>query len=754
MDVKEIVGKLTVEEKAALCSGRDFWHTKEIERLGIPAMMMSDGPHGLRKQLDKGDHMGINESIKATCFPSACAMAASFDTELAELAGKTLGNECQAENLGLLLGPGVNIKRSPLCGRNFEYYSEDPYLAGQLGAALVRGVQSEGASSCVKHFAANNQETRRMSGNSVIDERTLHEIYLSAFETVVKEAKPRSVMSAYNQLNGTYCSENQELLTDILREKWGFEGFVVTDWGAAKDIVKSIDAGLDLEMPGGYESSAKKIVEAVENGTLPMEKLDRAVTNVLNMVGWWEQHQKRDAVYDRNADYETAAKAAAECAVLLKNDEHILPLGKEKSTVFIGAFAESPRYQGSGSSHINSTKVVSALDYAKENGISVTYAKGYEADTDKTDQELLNKAVEAAKSSEMAVIFAGLTDHYETEGCDRDSLEMPENQNELICAIAEVNPNIVVVLHNGSAIEMKWLGKVKAVLEMYLGGDGVGEAAVKLLYGDVNPSGRLPETFPKKLSDNPSYLNFPGVQGEVEYKEGVFVGYRYYDKKEMDVLFPFGYGMSYTSFEYSGLKLDQSEIDDTDILTVSVTVKNTGTRFGKEAVQLYVRDVESTVNRPVRELKGFAKIALEAGESKTVTFKLDKRAFAYYEPKIHDFYVESGEFAVEIGASSRDIRLSTEVQVNGTVELPMIFRLDSTIGDILATRKGKEVFAPMMAKMADNRPSAEQTNTDAMGSGASKMVQKMMEEMTLSGLTSFGGVSEEQLNGILTALNN
>jgi beta-glucosidase len=745
MDIEKLLEELTLEEKAALCSGADFSHTKAVERLGISAVDMRDGPHGLRKQAGGGDRLGMEVSLPSVCFPTASAMAASFDEELVRGAGAEFGAVYRAENAAMQLGPAVNIKRSPLCGRNFEYWSEDPLVAGKLGAAIVRGVQSTGTASCVKHFVANNQETLRMTGNSIVDERTFNEIYLAAFETIVKEAKPRSVMCAYNQVNGTFCAENKLLLTDILRGKWGFNGFVVTDWGAIKDPVQGIKAGLDLEMPGGSEESAKKIAAAVRSGELSEDELNVAAKRILEFISDSVQGQTKTE-YNLEAGYQTALETAKQCAVLLKNERNTLPVSKKAKAAFIGEFAGKPRYQGAGSSFVNSAKTVSALQAAA--GLDVIYAKGYNAKSETTDEALLAEAVEAAKNADVAVIFAGLTDRYETEGADRDTLDIPANQNALISAIAKVQPHTVVVLHNGSPVAMPWLDEVPAVLEMYLAGDGSGEAAVSILYGDTNPCGKLAETFPRKLSDTPCYLNFPGERGTVEYREGVFVGYRYYDKKEMEVLFPFGHGLSYTAFEYSNLRLGKSEITDTEILTVTAAVKNTGGCSGREAVQLYVKNHKGKINRPIRELRAFAKIELEPGESKDVTFTLDKRAFAYYETRIKDFVAESGVYGIEIAASSRDIRLSADVTVNSTAVIPYHFTRYSTIGEVGETPQGKTFIASMKEKRA-----VSTYDVSSLGAGADVMIEKMMYEMSLGALVSYGMMNEEQLDSMLSMLN-
>lgn len=750
MDIDFILQQLTLEEKALLIAGDDFWRTKSIDRLGLPSIMMCDGPHGLRKQIGEADHLGINGSIDAVCFPTAAGLAASFDRALMAKLGETLGNECQAEKIGMLLGPGLNIKRSPLCGRNFEYFSEDPCLTGELAAAYVNALQAAGVSTCAKHFAANNQETMRMTGDSVVEERPLHEIYLAGFETMVRKAHPHAMMCAYNQINGEYCSQNRQLLTDILRRDWGFEGCMVTDWGAVKDRVKGVDAGLDLQMPGPAGSNQQKVIRAVENGALSVEALDAAVRNVLTLVDWCTAHQNANAAFDREADHALAGQMAAECAVLLKNENSLLPLDSAAHAAFIGAFAETPRYQGSGSSHINSHRVTGALEAAA--GRNVCYARGYDPEQDETDPLLLAEAVAAAKAAEVAVVFAGLPDRFESEGVDRSTLEIPANQNELIEAVAAANPNTVVVLHNGSPVTMPWLGQVAAVLEMYLGGENVGQATVALLYGETNPSGKLAETFPLRLQDNPSYLNFPGEEGRVCYREGIFVGYRYYDKKEMEVLFPFGHGLSYTQFAYSDLKLDKTAMDDTDTLTVTCRVQNTGSRAGKEVVQLYVRDLESSVIRPVRELKDFAKVELAPGEAKTVQFLLGKKAFAYYEPKIHSWHLEGGRFAVEIGASSRDLRLCGEVEIAATTELPVKFTAYSPMGQVLKSSRGQAALREVLQQMIASMPVVDPAES-GLGAGSAAMMEQAMGELPLIALTAFGSVSEETIDQIVAALN-
>ena len=756
MDIKALVSQMTLEEKAGLCSGDDFWHTKAVERLGVPRTMVSDGPHGLRKQDEAADHLGINDSIKAVCYPTACATAASFDPDMIREMGEVIGDSCQHERVSVVLGPAVNIKRSPLCGRNFEYFSEDPYLAGRMATAIIRGIQSRNVGTSIKHFALNSQEHRRMSSSSDADERTIREIYFPAFEMAVKEAKPWTVMCSYNKINGVYASENPWLLTDVLRTEWGFDGYAVSDWGAVSDRVAGVAAGLDLEMPASGGVNDRKIVEAVKAGKLDEKLVDRACERILNIVYRYLENAKPETPWDKEAQHAQAADIAAECMVLLKNEGGILPLKKEDEIAFIGEFAKKPRFQGGGSSHINCFKTTGALAAAE--GLKVTYARGYDVAADDAPAEMIAEAVAAAKKAKAAVVFAGLPDSYESEGYDRAHMRMPACQNKLIEAVAEANPNTVVVLHNGAPVEMPWIGKVKAVLEAYLGGQAVGEAAVRVLFGDANPCGKLPETFPLKLEDNPSYLYYGGEGNVTEYREGVFVGYRYYDKKKMDVLFPFGFGLSYTAFEYSNLKVSAGTIKDTDSLTVNVTVKNTGSRAGKEVVQLYVGDAESTPLRPVRELKGFAKVALEPGECKAVSFTLDKRSFAYWNQQIHDWHVETGVFTIEVGGSSRDLPLKAEVTVESTVELPRHYTPDSIFMDVMADPKAAPVMRAFMEKTMEifgHEETGDDTKEAAKEAISEDMTMAMMQYMPLRGAMSFGGGadSSEQLNDLLRQLN-
>ncbi len=750
--IKELVSKMTLEEKAAMCSGADFWHTEAVERLGIPASMVSDGPHGLRKQDDKADHLGVNESIKAVCFPAGCGTAASFNRELLKEMGEALGNECQAEGVSVILGPAVNIKRSPLCGRNFEYYSEDPCLATEIAGALIHGVQSKNVGTSIKHFLANNQETRRLSSDSRVDERTLHEIYLAAFEGAVTKEKPWTVMCSYNRINGTYAAENHKYLTEVLRDQWKFDGYVMSDWGAVNNRVADLKAGLDLEMPASGGTNDELIVRAVQSGALEESVVDTAVERILNIVFRYEEHRDKTAVFDRDKDHELARKVAQETIVLLKN-EGVLPLEEKKQIAFIGKYVKKPRYQGGGSSHINSHKVTAAWDVIKDMP-NISYAQGFVDDKDQTDEALLEEAVQTAAKADVAVIFAGLPDSFESEGYDRTHMRMPDCQNELIAKVAAVQPNTIVVLHNGSPVEMPWADQVKGIVEAYLGGQAVGGAVCDILFGKVNPSGRLPETFPKKLEDNPSYLSYIGEGDMVEYREGIFVGYRYYDKKKMDVLFPFGYGLSYTAFDYSNLRVDKKKFKDTDTVMVTVDVTNTGKMAGKEVVQLYVADKESTVIRPEKELRDFAKVELMPGETKTVSFTLGKRAFAYYNTTIHDWHVETGEFAIQIGRSSRDIVLQETVTVESTVKIPFVYTTDTTLGDVMKNPKAYEIVKSLFEKSMFDTDSAEERGEASSEAISDDMNEAMLIYTPLRGPVSFGGeVSMEDIQKLVDQMN-
>ncbi len=667
----DLIKQMTLEEKASLCDGLSYWESQPIERLGISAINLNDGPHGIRKKGNPEDtpkgETNLLKGVPAICFPTASATACSWDPELMYRMGVALGEEALKEKVSVLLGPGTNIKRSPLCGRNFEYFSEDGLLAGEMAASFINGVQSKGVGTSLKHFAANNQETRRMTVNTVADERTLRETYLLPFEIAVKKAQPWTVMNSYNRVNGTYAAENKWLLTDVLRKDWGFKGIVVTDWGAENERVPGLLAGQELEMPTSSGEGTRLIVEAVKNGTLDEGVLDNAVDKLIDMVKRAEA-VRGDYTYDSDAHHKLAREIASQCMVLMKNEGNILPLKKNAKIALIGEMARTPRYQGAGSSLINPIKLDSAYSTFNEMGLDFTFSAGYELKAKKQKDALIEEAKQNAKNADVAVVFIGLTDEYETEGNDRKHINIPPVHNKLVEEVLSVNPNTVVVLSGGASVCMPWANKVPAILNMFLTGQAGGSAVCDVIFGDVNPSGKLSETYPLALEDNSSYNYFPGTPVSVEYREGVYVGYKYYDTANKEVAFPFGFGLSYTTFEYSDIKLSADSIKDTDTVTVSFKIKNTGSVDGAEVAQVYVNDVESTIYRPVKELRGFKKVFLKAGEEKEVEIALDKRAFAYYNVELGDWHVESGEFKILVGASSRDIKLEASVNVESTVE--------------------------------------------------------------------------------------
>jgi beta-glucosidase len=681
VDIDKVMSELTLEEKISLVGGKDYWCTRDIPRLGIPSAMMCDGPTGLRKSLDV-DQVDSG-SVPATCFPTAVVLASTWNRAMVEKVGKAIGEECRAENVSLLLAPGNNIKRSPLCGRNFEYYSEDPYAAGQLAAAYVKGVQSQGVGATLKHYCANNQETNRFSVNELIDERTLREIYLAAFESIVKEAQPWSIMACYNRVNNEYVVSSRRLLTDVLRGEFGFKGFVVSDWGAVDDRANALQAGMDLEMPSTYGATDAQLKKLAGEGKLNLKELDVCVRRVLEFVNRAAETLSHPAPkWDVDAHHDIARSAAAEGIVLLKNEHAVLPLHASKKIAVIGEFAEKPRYQGSGSSFVNATKTSSTLAELQKHSSSVHFAAGYKLDATKADEALQAKAVEVAASCDVAVVFVGLSEADESEGFDRAHMRLPEHHNALVEAVAAANKHTVVVLTNASAVEMPWAHKVQAIVEAYLPGQAGAAAVADVLLGKVNPSGKLSESFPLSVKQNPSFLNFPGIY-DVTYCERIYVGYRYYDKVEMPVLFPFGHGLSYTTFEYSAPRVAKAAYVDNEDVHAEVTVTNTGKVAGSEVVQLYVRDVKSSIDRPEKELKGFEKVHLAPGESKTVKFTLDRRAFAYYDVARKDWVVEEGDFELLFGSSSRDLRGSAHVKVSPAVAPPpRHFDKNSMIGDV------------------------------------------------------------------------
>lgn len=662
MDYREIIKKMSLEEKASMLSGKDFWQTMNIDRLGINSMFLSDGPHGVRKQAVSADHLGLNESLKATCFPTSATVANSWNPELGEKIGKCLGAEAVSQKVNVLLGPGINIKRNPLCGRNFEYFSEDPYLTGKMAAAYVRGIQSSGIAACVKHFAANNQETRRMVTDSVVDERTLREIYLTAFEMAVKEGKVKVIMSSYNKLNGVYTNENMHLLRNILRNEWGYEGVVVTDWGGCNDRVEGLKAGNELEMPTTGGQTNREIIEAVKSGKISEELVDECLERLLKLVFETEEIFKKERVpFDIEKHHEIAQKAAEESIVLLKNEDNLLPLKEGTKVALIGDFAKKPRFQGAGSSIVNPTRVDSALEciYPFE---FVGYEPGFKR-YGKKSKGLIKRACELAKRADVILLYIGLDEVTETEGLDRKDIKLPQNQLDLISALKETGKEIVAVLSCGSAIEMDWDSDAHAVVHAYLGGQAGAKAVLNVICGKVNPSGKLSESYPMRYEDCPSSAFFPGGETSVEYREGIYVGYRYYDTAGMPVKYPFGYGLSYTQFEYSGLKITEQG--------VSFKIKNKGKVDGAEIAQLYVGARDSEIFRPKKELKGFAKVFIKAGETKTVTIPFDDKTFRYFNVKTNRFEAEPCTYDILIGASSDDIRLVGEYQISGEkAEIP------------------------------------------------------------------------------------
>lgn len=660
MKHRDIIDKMKLEEKAALLSGKGEWQTWEFERLGIPSMFCSDGPHGIRKQAGAGDHLGLNPSLPATCFPTAATVANSWDPELGEEIGKALGEEARVQGVNVVLGPGLNIKRSPLCGRNFEYFSEDPYLAGKMAAGYVRGIQSQGVYACPKHFAVNSQELRRMAMNAVVDERTLREIYLTGFEIAVKEGNARSIMTSYNQVNGTYANENKHLLRDILRGEWGYDGIVITDWGGSNDHIQGVEAGSDLEMPTPGLDSARQIVAAVKEGKLKESAVDECVDRLLEAVLTLTKNGETPEEFDKEAHHALARRAAGESAVLLKNEENILPLKPGTRVALIGDFAFEPRYQGAGSSMVNATSLDKMSELISGSGLVLAgSSKGY-IRTGEEDAVLAKEAVDLAQSADVVLYCFGLDELSESEGIDRTHMRIPQNQISLLESMARVNQNIVGILSAGAAVEMPWHYCLKGLLHGYLYGQAGAGAMLDILTGKVNPSGRLNETYPVRYEDTPAFRYFPSEERNSEYREGLYVGYRYYDTSKVRVMYPFGFGLSYTQFEYSGL-----EVDDTG---VSFTVTNTGKTDGAEVAQLYVGMKDAKVYRPEKELKGFAKVYLKAGESSKVRISFDDKTFRYWNVRTNRWEIEGGTYRIMVGASCADIRLEEQVQIEGTTE--------------------------------------------------------------------------------------
>ncbi|HEY9086597.1 MAG TPA: glycoside hydrolase family 3 C-terminal domain-containing protein [Anaerolineaceae bacterium] len=786
-DLPTLLAQMTLEEKAALCSGADMWHIKGIERLGIPSIMVTNGPYGVQKQAGDTDFVGINNSLPATCFPTGPALAATWNRELVSAVGQALGEECRQQQVSVLLGPGINIKRSPLGGRNFDYFSEDPYLTGEIAKSHILGVQSQGVGTSLKHFAVANQEYRRMTIDAVVDERALREIYLAGFETVVKEAHPWTVMCAYNRVNGEYCSENKYLMTDILKGEWGYPGLVVTDWGATNDRCAGLRSGVDLEMPGPAEAHTRQIVAAVRSGALQESAVDRAVERVLQVIQQAREGQAVTFTCDMEAHHALARRAAAEGAVLLKNEGAVLPLPPGAKIALVGRFAKTPRYQGGGSSLTNPTRLENLYEELGRlaGETNLVFAEGYPEKSPATDERLIAEALATAQQADVVVVCVG---GLETEGRDRADMKLPPAHAALITAIAAAHPRVVVVLSNGAPLEMPWIDAVPAVLEAYLGGQAGAGAIAEILTGRANPCGKLAETFPLRLEDNSANAYFPGGPSTVELRESIFVGYRHYDRADLAVLFPFGHGLSYTQFEYNHLEISPTPATADQPVTVTFRIRNSGAVAGKEIAQVYVRDVESAVFRPVKELKGFAKIALQPGAEAQVSIRLERRAFAFYDSAAHDWRVEPGEFEILVGASSRDIRLRGELVINAAEPAQFVgadpagyrqytagepvsqadfeallgrpapanvapgkgkYTVNTPIGDMRDSWIGRLLFDMMRRQVKKMVKDAESDNPIAA------LIDAMLAEMPLRSMLmmSNGALTRETLDGLLMMMN-
>ena len=743
-DFTNRLSELTLEEKASLCLGSDFWHTAPVERLGIPQIMVSDGPHGLRAQLEEADHVGIGGSAPATCFPTASALGSSWNPELFRTVGEALGREAKKLGVSVVLGPGINMKRSPLCGRNFEYISEDPWLAGELATAMVQGTQSQGIGTSLKHYAANNQEDDRLRVSAEVDDRTLREVYLPAFERVVKLSQPWTVMCAYNKINGTYCSEHYWLLTEVLREEWGFEGLVVSDWGAVHDRVAALRGGLDLEMPPNLGVSDAAIVAAVRDGSLYESIVDDSVSRVLKLVDRSQPALAARGEFDFDEHHALARRAAHESAVLLKNAGNVLPLqpASGSTVAVIGEFARTPRFQGAGSSQVNPTLIDVPLDElqsALAGQAEVRFAAGFGIGTTDNDEQLSQEAVELASEADHVLVFLGLPGEDESEGFDRIHIDLPANQLVLLHALAEVHDRLIVILANGGVVRVStWENKVAAILECWLSGQAAGGAAVDLLLGVANPSGKLAETIPVRLQDNSSYLNFPGEEGVVRYGEGIFIGYRAYDTLIQHVSYPFGFGLSYTTFRIDDVNVSiTGSVAGGDLAaTVTASVTNTGQRAGAEVVQVYVGDVEASVARPLRELKGFVKVHLEPGETRQVSCDLDERAFAFWSQRLQQWVVESGEFMIAVGSSSRDL-VATEAITVDAPRLSLPLGPDSTLHEWLDDDRGRELLTKRDVRLLQDPE-----------------LIKVIGTMPMHTLAAFQGMalSHEELNELIAEL--
>lgn len=754
--VEEILNALTLEEKIEICEGKNVWETRSIERVGLPSIFMCDGPHGLRKQEQTADILGVNSSVPATCFPTAVTSGTSWDTELIERVGEAIGEEASAYGVSIVLGPGANIKRNPLCGRNFEYISEDPFVAGKMAAGLIRGIQKNGTAACLKHFACNNQELQRFQSDSIMDERTLREIYLSGFETAVKEGKPETIMCAYNKINGVHASDDKRLLTDCLRGEWGFDGLVMTDWGAMNDRIEGFKAGCDLNMPGGSDYMMKDCRKAVKAGTLSETEIDACARRVIALA--IKERNRTNTAFDRDAHHAIARKAAEAGAVLLKNDNDLLPLKQGRKIAVIGTMAKSPRYQGAGSSHINPTRISVPLDFLPD----AVFAPGYDGNGDTSDG-LIMEAQAAAKAADVAVVFAGLPDRYESEGYDRDSMKMPEGHVRMIEAVSKANPNTVVVLLCGAAVECPWADQVKAILYMGLSGQAIGEAAANLLYGKANPSGKLTESWPMRYEDTVTSAYYG--KKDAQYREGVYVGYRFYEKAGIPVRWPFGFGLSYTTYSYSDLKADQKG--------ASVTVTNTGKYPGAEVVELFVKAPADSGYRPVRELRGFQKVFLAPGERKTVSFSLNDRSFAVWS---EGWKVPKGIYAIEIGGLSADAEIDgidLDLHRNdwydrpgGTPEQPVWERMlgrqyiesipkkgSFTMDDSVMEMKDYSLIMRIMYRAVENRIAKSFGGKKDYGNPDFKMLVIFAAGSPLRSMQIFSGMKGGVFKGLLDMAN-
>lgn len=764
----KIINELTLEEKAQLLTGKNFWETKGIDKYNIKSLMLADGPHGVRKQVGSADHLGLNESLPSVCFPTASAVACSFNEKLAQEMGSVLGHGAKQLDVDVLLGPGNNIKRSPLCGRNFEYFSEDPYLAGKLASAMIKGIQSKHVGASLKHFAANNQENHRMVMNSLVDERTLREIYLAAFEIPVIEASPWTVMSAYNLVNGEYASENSRLINDILRKEWGFDGLVVTDWGGNDELHKSVAGGTDLEMPSSGEVGVRDIIKAHNEGRLSMTAIDSAVGNLLQLVQRCTEVEY-DGKYSLDSAHDKAREMAEESIVLLKNDQQILPINKARcqNVAVIGSFAKTPRYQGSGSSKVNPHQLTNLFDslVEKEAEINFSYATGYAVNTDKTDSEQIAASVELAANTDMVILCVGLTDSYESEGFDRSHLNMPQNQLDLIDAVSNVNDNVVIVLSNGSVVKMPFIAKVPAIVEGWLTGEAGASAMANILLGQTNPSGRLAESFILDENDDPAKDTYSSESREAVYSEGIFVGYRSHQNTQTAVQFPFGYGLSYTTFTYRDLLVTKTGDDSAE---VSVSITNTGTVAGKEVVQLYVSEINPIISRPLRELKRFAKIALNPGETKRVNFTLDKRSFAHFNTSLNTWHVSDNQYRIEIAKSCEKIVVSSIVKMgynqatpacdtvyqgNVAFEPKQYIHRNSTVRDLAKHPVGRFLYKKIITGAS---ASVAPKEGDSAGAASLEATIQMTNELPLRNLVSFSGgkdMDENALAFIIKVMN-